>query len=72
MITYKDLKIESPYNTYIHAGLPPTPISNPGLVALDAVINTPKTSYFFFRVDDEDKGTHVFTSDLESHIEAGF
>ena len=72
VVKYVDTEIDSLYNTYLYSGLTPTPISNPGLVALDAVINTPKTSYFFFRVDDEDKGTHVFTSDLESHIEAGF
>ena len=70
-VTYKDLKIESPYNTYLHAGLTPTPISNPGLVALDAAINTPKTSYYYFRVDDEAKGTHVFTTDFDEHREAG-
>ena len=72
VVRYVDTEIDNRYNTYLYSGLTPTPISNPGLVALDAVINTPKTSYFFFRVDDEAKGTHVFTSDLESHIEAGF
>lgn len=71
VVKYSDLEIESPYNTYKHAGLTPTPISNPGLIALDAAINTPKTKYFFFRVDDEEKGTHVFTTDFEDHIEAG-
>jgi len=71
VVRYADLEIESPYNTYKHAGLTPTPISNPGLIALDAAINTPKTKYFFFRVDDEEKGTHVFTTDFEDHIEAG-
>lgn len=66
-----DLKIESPYNTYLYAGLTPTPISNPGLVALNASINTPKTKYYYFRVEDEEKGSHVFTTDFESHKEAG-
>ena len=36
VLTYDDLKIDSPYNTYKHPGLPPTPISNPGLAALQA------------------------------------
>lgn len=71
VVRYADLEIESPYNTYKHAGLTPTPISNPGLIALDAAINTPKTNYYFFRVKDETKGTHVFTTDFEDHIEAG-
>ncbi len=71
VITYKDLKIESPYNTYIHAGLPPTPISNPGLVALSAATNPPKTSYYFFRLVDAQKGTHYFSSDFDEHTEMG-
>ncbi len=71
VITYKDLKIESPYNTYIHAGLPPTPISNPGEVALSAAANHPRTSYYFFRLVDPVKGTHYFSSDFEEHTEVG-
>ena len=66
-ILTKDTKIDNPYNTYKWAGLTPGPISNPGLTALDAVINTPKTSYFFFQVKDEKKGTHVFTETFEEH-----
>lgn len=71
VITYKDLKIESPYNTYIHAGLPPTPISNPGMVALSAAVNPPKTSYYFFRLVDVEKGTHYFSSYFDEHTEMG-
>ncbi len=71
VITYKDLKIESPYNTYVHAGLPPTPISNPGMVALSAAVNPPKTSYYFFRLVDAQKGTHYFSSDFDEHTEMG-
>ena len=70
-VKYSDLKIDSPYNTYLYAGLTPTPISNPGLIALDAAINTPKTNYFFFRVKDEVAGTHIFTTYFDEHIEAG-
>ena len=66
-ILTKDTKIDNPYNTYKWAGLTPGPISNPGLTALDAVINTPKTPYFFFQVKDEKKGTHVFTETFEEH-----
>ncbi len=67
-ITYDDLAIDSPYNTYKWAGLPPSPISNPGLTALNAAVNTPKTSYYYFQVNDPKKGTHVFTSTFEEHI----
>lgn len=71
IITYDDLKIDNPYNTYKWAGLPPGPISNPGLVALNAAANPPKTQYYFFRLVDEKKGTHVFSKDFESHTEQG-
>ncbi|NLM00876.1 MAG: endolytic transglycosylase MltG [Treponema sp.] len=69
VITYEDLKINNPYNTYKWAGLPPGPISNPGLIALNAVANPPVTQYYFFRLVDSKKGTHVFSKDFESHTE---
>jgi len=65
----EDTRTESPYNTYLYAGLPPGAISNPGLTALNAVVNAPKTSYYFFQVKDASKGTHVFTSTFDEHIE---
>lgn len=68
-VLIEDTKIDSPYNTYLYAGLPPTAISNPGLIALDASTNTPKTSYYYFQVKDETKGTHIFTKTFEEHIE---
>lgn len=71
-VKYADLQIESPYNTYKYSGLTPTPISNPGLIALDAAINTPKTNYYFFRVNDEENGSHIFSTNFEDHVEAGY
>lgn len=62
-----DLKIDNPYNTYKYAGLTPGPISNPGLVALNAAANTPKTNYFFFQVDGGDSGRHVFAETFDEH-----
>ncbi len=70
-ISYEDLKIDSRYNTYKWAGLPPGPISNPGAVALKAVANPAKTNYFYFRVADSAAGTHHFSSSLEEHATAG-
>ncbi len=67
IITFDDLKIDSPYNTYLNAGLPPAPISNPGLVALTAAANPAQTDFFYFRLMDEDEGRHVFTKTLEEH-----
>ncbi len=66
-LTIADTRIESPYNTYIHAGLPPTAISNPGLVAIKAAANPPKTPYWYFQVVDEVAGKHVFEKDLDEH-----
>ena len=71
IITYADLKIDSPYNTYKWAGLPPGPISNPGMTALQAAANPPRTDYFYFTLTDADAGTHTFTETLSSHASAG-
>ncbi|MGP1586868.1 MAG: endolytic transglycosylase MltG [Treponemataceae bacterium] len=71
VITYEDLKINSPYNTYKYAGLPPSPISNPGLIALNAACNPPKTSYYFFRLADPKTGKHHFSDNFDEHTEVG-
>lgn len=69
-ILFSDLEIESEFNTYLNRGLPPAPISNPGVVALDAVFNPAQTGYMFFVVDDLGKGTHIFTKNLSDHNKA--
>ena len=71
IITYKDLKINSPYNTYKWAALPPGPISNPGMVALKAASDTPATNYYYFRLIDPDTGRHAFTENFNEHIHEG-
>ncbi|UTC61497.1 endolytic transglycosylase MltG [Treponema sp. OMZ 787] len=68
---YEDLEIPSPYNTYIHAGLPPGPISNPGFIALNAACNPANTDYFYFRLIDPDTGKHIFTKTINEHNKAG-
>ena len=68
----KDLEIDNPYNTYKWRGLPPGPIANPGLTALSAACNYEKSDYFYFRLEDTEKGTHVFTKTLEEHARARY
>ncbi len=67
-ITYRDLRVDSPYNTYRHAGLPPGPICNPGENSIWAVLNPITTSdmYFVARGD----GRHVFSETIYEHIRA--
>lgn len=64
-----DYDYESPYNTYMHAGLPPGPIANPGLDALKAAVNPARTSYLYF-VADPTTGGHTFSTTFEDHLVA--
>ncbi len=59
--------VHSPYNTYIHDGLPPTPIANPGLASIEAVLSPADTPYFFFRAACEGDGRHLFAETFEEH-----
>ncbi len=65
---YKDLKIDSPYNTYMSYGLPPTPIGNPGKHAIDASLNPDNTEYYFFVATYDGTGSHYFTKTYREHI----
>jgi UPF0755 protein len=67
VITYRDLKILSPYNTYINTGLPPGPISNPGGIALKASFYPEKSDYLYFLLKNPESGQHVFTTNLSEH-----
>ena len=60
-----ELRRETPYNTYVITGLPPTPIANPGLASLEAAVNPPDSSFVFFVADGS--GGHAFAETLEEH-----
>jgi UPF0755 protein len=65
-----DLAVVSPYNTYQANGLPPGPISNPGLASLQAIANPAAVDYLFFVLDcmAPTPGTHVFSVTYEEHL----
>lgn len=67
-ITYGDLKQDSPYNTYLHKGLPPAPISNPGIVALEAALNPIENDYLYYL--SKPTGETVFSKTIEEHNRA--
>ena len=56
----KDLKIESPYNTYLHEGLPPGPIANPGLASIVAAIYPAQSNYYFYVTKKDGSQSHLF------------
>ena len=62
---HADMQVESPYNTYRHAGLPPGPIGNPGRSALEAAMHPATSDYYYFVSDGN--GHHRFAGSLEEH-----
>ena len=62
---HDDTHFNSPYNTYIHAGLPPGPIGNPGKSALEAALHPAQTDYYYFVADAQ--GHHRFARTIEEH-----
>jgi len=62
----EDTRIDSPYNTYVNKGLPPGPISNPGIVSIEAAIYPTLTDYNYF-LSDPETGETVFSRTLDEH-----
>ena len=67
-VLYKDLEIESPYNTYIHKGLPPGPIASPGVASLAAAAHPANVAYLYFVASRD--GHHEFRMTLQEHTNA--
>ncbi|MDI6858070.1 MAG: endolytic transglycosylase MltG [Dehalococcoidia bacterium] len=65
-LSFADLEVESPYNTYKYVGLPPGPIASPGLDSIRAVVRPARTNYLFFVARDD--GSHVFAETLDEHL----
>ena len=66
-VLYKDLELNSPYNTYKYAGIPPGPITMPDISSIDAVLNPEKHDYYYMVADVEDFGYHKFAKNLAQH-----
>jgi len=67
-VLYRDLEVDSPYNTYRHAGLPPGPIASPGLASLKAALHPAQTDYLYYVAKRD--GGHVFSRTAEEHLAA--
>jgi UPF0755 protein len=68
-LTSEDLEVDSPYNTRINPGLPPTPISNPGVAALEAALEPADVDYLYYVLKDAE-GNHFFTASYDEFLEA--
>ena len=64
-LTNADKKVDSPYNLYTHAGLPPTPIANPGIASIDAALHPETTDYYYYALGKD--GKHHFSRTLAEH-----
>ena len=65
-----DLRDPHPYNTYVHPGLPPGPIANPGRASLEAAVRPDETDYLFFVAHPAKYGRHVFSKTVHAHNRA--
>jgi len=68
LVTYSDLGVDSPYNTYRHAGLPPGPIASPGLASISAALQPAATDYLYYVARPD--GSHVFSRTYQEHLAA--
>ncbi len=66
-VLFAHLEVDSPYNTYKHAGLPPGPICMPSIAAIDAVLDFEAHDYLYFCAKDDLSGAHVFARTLPEH-----
>jgi len=70
VLSYDDIAIKSPFNTYINAGLPPSPIASPGEKSIIAALYPEETEYMFFVASGDNNGSHIFSKTLAEHERA--
>jgi len=70
-LSIDDLQISSPYNTYLNIGLPPSPICNPSLSAIQAVVFPEESNYYYFRANCDGSGLHIFAESYDEHLQNG-
>ncbi|RJX27985.1 MAG: endolytic transglycosylase MltG [Dethiobacter sp.] len=66
-LTYQDLEVDSPYNTYLYPNLPPGPIASPGREALEAALYPADVNYLYFVYKEDGSGEHYFSTTLQEH-----
>lgn len=67
-LTYDDLEIDNPYNTYVYQGLPPGPIGSPGRKSLEATVYPEEHNYYFFVTKKDNSGEHYFSKTYAEHL----
>lgn len=67
-LLYKDLEVDSPYNTYKYPGIPPTAIAVPGISCIKAALYPEETDYFYYRTKSSGNGEHWFSKTFDEHI----
>ncbi|MDH8677092.1 endolytic transglycosylase MltG [Fusibacter bizertensis] len=67
VLSFDDIAIDSPYNTYINAGLTPSPIASPGELAIHSALYPADTNYLYFVTKETNDGSHYFNETLEGH-----
>ena len=66
-VLYRDLELDSPFNTYKYKGIPPGPIAMPDISAIEAVLSPEKHNFYYFVADVENFGYHIFAENLTQH-----
>ncbi|MFU1794290.1 endolytic transglycosylase MltG [Paenibacillus azoreducens] len=67
-LLYKDLKVESPYNTYLHEGLPPGPICSPSLASIEAALSPEASDYLYYVTKKDGSHEHLFAKTYQEHL----